>query len=345
MVKGQLGGGGAGWAGARLLGTGPLDTLLVCSAQAAEAMEVPTSPLARTAGSQLATSLVSGFLLAVAKGPLCDEPMSGARLPEITRDYPRLAPCATSRRAARRPSLAREAAGGAPSPPASPRLGAVFLVEEVRWSDEADGGGGGGWDGGGITGRGITGRGGGGADPPAEPAAAEPAAEAGALPGQLIAAMREACRAAFLRCGTRLLEPVYRCEVQCDQEILGRMYAVLRKRRGEILAEDLREGTDLFLISASLPVVESFGFANDLRKNTSGAAHPQLVFSHYEALPQDPLFVVATEEEQEALDDGDLPTINLARKLMDGVRRRKGLRVEDKVVASATKQRTMSRKR
>ena len=78
MVKGQLGGGGAGWAGARLLGTGPLDTLLVCSAQAAEAMEVPTSPLARTAGSQLATSLVSGFLLAVAKGPLCDEPMSGA---------------------------------------------------------------------------------------------------------------------------------------------------------------------------------------------------------------------------------------------------------------------------
>ena len=90
MVKGQLGGGGAGWAGARLLGTGPLDTLLVCSAKAAEAMEVPTSPLARTAGSQLATSLVSGFLLAVAKGPLCDEPMSGARLPEITRDYPRL---------------------------------------------------------------------------------------------------------------------------------------------------------------------------------------------------------------------------------------------------------------
>ena len=46
---------------------------------------------------------------------------------------------------------------------------------------------------------------------------------------------------------------------------------------------------------------------------------------------------------QEALDDGDLPTVNLARKLMDGVRRRKGLRVEDKVVASATKQRTISR--
>lgn len=60
------------------------------------------------------------------------------------------------------------------------------------------------------------------------------------------------------------------------------MYAVLRRRRGEILAEDLREGTALFQISASLPVVESFGFAHDLRKSTSGAAHPQLVFSHFQ---------------------------------------------------------------
>ena len=34
---------------------------------------------------------------------------------------------------------------------------------------------------------------------------------------------------------------------------------------------------------ALLPVVESFGFAGDLRKQTSGAAHPQLVFSHFEA--------------------------------------------------------------
>ena len=60
-------------------------------------------------------------------------------------------------------------------------------------------------------------------------------------------------------------------------------------------------------------MVESFGFAGDLRKNTSGAAHPQLLFSHFEPLEQDPRFVVATEEEQEALDDGTLPSINLAR--------------------------------
>ena len=101
--------------------------------------------------------------------------------------------------------------------------------------------------------------------------------------------------------------------------------------------------------------------------------------------------MVVTEEEQEALDDGALPTINLARALMDGVRqtltlprslpkeaitpnyrnrshahhldflfsrsshnhtpvlfwlrRRKGLHVEDKAVQSATKQRTLARKK
>ena len=95
-----------------------------------------------------------------------------------------------------------------------------------------------------------------------------------------------------------------------------------------------------------VPAVESFGFASDLRKTTSGAAHPQLVFSHFEALPQDPMFVVATDEEQEALDDGALPSTNIARKLVDEARRRKGLLVDgDKVVQCATKQRTMARKK
>mmetsp|Transcript_1290 Transcript_1290/g.2653 ORF Transcript_1290/g.2653 Transcript_1290/m.2653 type:complete len:200 (+) Transcript_1290:345-944(+) len=168
---------------------------------------------------------------------------------------------------------------------------------------------------------------------------------ASATAGQLIASVKDAARQALLRCGTRLLEPVYLCELQATQEILGKMYGVLSKRRSRVLSEEMREGTTLFTIRAHMPVVESFGFATDLRKSTSGAAHPQMVFSHFEPLEQDPRFVVMTEEEQEALDDGALPSINLARKLMDDVRRRKGLRVEDKAVASATKQRTLARKK
>ena len=62
-------------------------------------------------------------------------------------------------------------------------------------------------------------------------------------------------------------------------------------------------------------------------------------------LRQDPLFVVTTDEDQEAADDGTLPSVNVARKLMDSVRRRKGLRVEEKAVQHATKQRTLARKK
>ena len=110
-----------------------------------------------------------------------------------------------------------------------------------------------------------------------------------------------------------------------------------------MLSEELKEGTPIFTIRAHLPVVESFGFAQDLRKHTSGAAHPQLVFSHYAALSQDPNFAVATEEEQENLDGGDYDGVNLARRIVDDVRRRKGLRVEEKAVKVATKQRTMTK--
>ena len=119
----------------------------------------------------------------------------------------------------------------------------------------------------------------------------------------------------------------------------------------QVISEELKEGTPIFTIRAHLPVVESFGFAHHLRKDTSGAAHPQLVFSHFEPLSQDPNFTVSTaklmstEEEQENLDGGDYDGINLARKLVDDVRRRKGLRVEEKAVKSATKQRTLSKKR
>lgn len=62
----------------------------------------------------------------------------------------------------------------------------------------------------------------------------------------------------------------------------GRVYAVLSKREGRVLQEEMKEGTDVFIIKAVLPVAESFGFADEIRKRTSGLASPQLVFSHWE---------------------------------------------------------------
>lgn len=57
---------------------------------------------------------------------------------------------------------------------------------------------------------------------------------------------------------------------------------MIGKRNGRIQEGDMREGTQLFNIIAYVPVIESFGFAEDIRKKTSGLARPQLVFSHWE---------------------------------------------------------------
>lgn len=64
--------------------------------------------------------------------------------------------------------------------------------------------------------------------------------------------------------------------------IAGKLYAVLGRREGRVIREELRDGSDSFHIEATLPVAESFGFAEEIRKRTSGLASPQLVFSHWE---------------------------------------------------------------
>ena len=84
--------------------------------------------------------------------------------------------------------------------------------------------------------------------------------------GQLISDVSAALRTCFMLSPVRIVEPVYACSLQCDQSQLGNLYAVLSKRRGEVLTEDIIEGTSLFLLEATLPVIESFGFAQELLK-------------------------------------------------------------------------------
>lgn len=44
--------------------------------------------------------------------------------------------------------------------------------------------------------------------------------------------------------------------------MLGKVYGVISKRRGRIIAEDLKDGTSFWQISSRMPVVESFGFSD-----------------------------------------------------------------------------------
>ncbi|KAH0509008.1 Elongation factor Tu GTP-binding domain-containing protein 1 [Microtus ochrogaster] len=164
----------------------------------------------------------------------------------------------------------------------------------------------------------------------------------GPFSGQLIATMKEACRYALQVKPQRLMAAMYTCDIMATSDVLGRVYAVLSKREGRVLQEEMKEGTDMFIIKAVLPVAESFGFADEIRKRTSGLASPQLVFSHWEVIPSDPFWVPTTEEEY--LHFGEkADSENQARKYMNAVRKRKGLYVEEKIVEHAEKQRTLSK--
>ncbi|XP_061390820.1 elongation factor-like GTPase 1 [Musca vetustissima] len=122
------------------------------------------------------------------------------------------------------------------------------------------------------------------------------------------------------------------------------MYAVIGRRHGKILSGDLTQGSGNFSVMAILPVIESFNFAQEIRKQTSGLACPQLMFSHWEVIDIDPFWVPTTEEEFTHYGE-KADSANRAKLYMDSVRRRKGLYVDEKVVEHAEKQRTLSKKK
>ncbi|MBW0480130.1 hypothetical protein O181_019845 [Austropuccinia psidii MF-1] len=162
------------------------------------------------------------------------------------------------------------------------------------------------------------------------------------LTGELISSVQEAFRNAMLDWSPRLMLAMYTCEIQATTEVLGKVYGVVSRRRGVIKSEEIKDGTTFYTIGAKLPIIESFGFNDELMKKTSGVALPQLVFDGFEMINQDPFWVPKTEAELE--DFGSLSDKeNLARKYMDQVRKRKGMFVEKKIVQHAEKQRTMKR--
>ena len=148
----------------------------------------------------------------------------------------------------------------------------------------------------------------------------------GPISGQIINTVRDAIRKAVLKAGSRLVEAMYLAVITTSSDALGGTYAVLGKRRARVLSETIREGTGVFIIHAYLPLASAFGFVDQLRVQTSGASTAQLVFSHWKKIDVDPFFTPTTEEEREEYgEDGDIGP-NIARQLMDAVRRRKGLK-------------------
>ena len=99
------------------------------------------------------------------------------------------------------------------------------------------------------------------------------------LTGSFISTVRDAFKNGMLDWSPRLMLAMYTCDIQASSEwwiyptlsqpfltvlsadVLGKVYGVVAKRRGRIVSEEMKEGTEFFTIRAKLPVVESFGFA------------------------------------------------------------------------------------
>jgi len=99
------------------------------------------------------------------------------------------------------------------------------------------------------------------------------------------AAGTQALRRALEEGGVLLLEPVAEGDIITPSEYLGEVVSDLGRRRGEIRAIQTRGTVDI--IRCTLPVVETFGYATQLRSLTQGRAVHTLRVARYEVVPED----------------------------------------------------------
>lgn len=171
--------------------------------------------------------------------------------------------------------------------------------------------------------------------------------------GMIVASMKTGIRSSLLSRPVRLVEGILRLTLHSSLTGLGPLYAILSRRRGSVESDEMVDGTDLINIDARLPQSESFGLAPELLGKSSGeVTAPELVFSHWEMLDEDPFWIPTSLEEREdfgeILSNGDSSTgvDNNALKYIRMVRDRKGLLVDsNKIIVAAEKQRTLARKK
>lgn len=138
--------------------------------------------------------------------------------------------------------------------------------------------------------------------------------------GQIIPTARRTVHSALLTASPRLMEPIYRLQIQCPGEIVDAIQPILTRRRGHIVQDRPMSGSTLSSVTAFMPVLDSFGFETDLRTFTQGQAMVYSVFDHWNVVPGDPLDKSIILHPLEPS-----PPPLLARELLIKTRRRKGL--------------------
>jgi elongation factor G len=100
-------------------------------------------------------------------------------------------------------------------------------------------------------------------------------------------AARAAFREALTKAKSVLLEPIMKVEVVTPQDCAGSIISDLKPRRGVIQEQDVRG--DANVIRAIAPLMNMFGYVNNLRAISRGRASFTMQFDHYaEAYPNSP---------------------------------------------------------
>jgi elongation factor 2 len=105
--------------------------------------------------------------------------------------------------------------------------------------------------------------------------------------GQIMGPVKRAVYACQIKSGPAVLEPMYLCDITVPSHAIAGVYSTLNARRGMVEGKEDRPGTPLCKIKAFVPVLESFGFTQLLRQNTSGQAFPQMMFDHWQIVNGD----------------------------------------------------------
>lgn len=107
--------------------------------------------------------------------------------------------------------------------------------------------------------------------------------------GQVEPAAKRSMLACILTGTPRLVEPVFQVEFTVPDRSVSKIYSCTPTRRCIITSDEKITGTPMVNLKGYLPVLESFGFTEYMRSETSGQASPQCTFDHWSVMSQDPL--------------------------------------------------------
>ena len=138
--------------------------------------------------------------------------------------------------------------------------------------------------------------------------------------GQIMPCSRRACYAAMLSAEPAVMEPIFKAEISVPESYAGAIYPLLAQKMGVVIDDKQQLGTPMKVLTAHLPVAQSFGFTAQLRAATGGKAFPQMVFSHW------------------AVVQGDMQQhTSMVNHVITKIRKRKGLKIVGPVMKNVSK--------